>query len=88
MMNGTQVHLRKGALTDCALAGCPLARLRKAGVRLAIESFSVTANNVTCVAADRAIAIERHKSLDAACNLFRHMPASRIDPARGIVIAP
>jgi hypothetical protein len=66
----------------------PARPLAEGGVRLAIESLSVTANNVTCVAADRAIAIERHKSLDAACNLFRYMLASRIDPARGIVIAP
>ena len=46
-MNAVQVHVRKDALTDAALANIPLAELDEGVVRLAIESFSVTANNVT-----------------------------------------
>jgi len=46
-MNAMQVHVRKGALTDAVLADVPLAPLAEGAVRLAIESFSVTANNVT-----------------------------------------
>ncbi|QDH34674.1 DUF2855 family protein [Porphyrobacter sp. YT40] len=46
-MNAEQVHVRKGALTDAALVEVPLAPLADGAVRLAIESFSVTANNVT-----------------------------------------
>lgn len=46
-MTITQVHVRKDALTDAALAEVPLAPLAEGAVRLAIESFSVTANNVT-----------------------------------------
>lgn len=46
-MNAVQVHVCKGALTDAALAEVPLAPLVKDAVRLAVESFSVTANNVT-----------------------------------------
>ncbi len=46
-MNATEVHVRKGALTDAVLAEVPLAPLGDGEVRLAIESFSVTANNVT-----------------------------------------
>jgi hypothetical protein len=46
-MNAVQVHVRKGALTDAALAEVQLAPLSDGAVRLAIESFSVTANNVT-----------------------------------------
>lgn len=46
-MNATEVHVRKGALTDATLAEVPLALLGDGEVRLAIESFSVTANNVT-----------------------------------------
>ncbi|RNJ63183.1 MAG: DUF2855 family protein [Porphyrobacter sp. IPPAS B-1204] len=46
-MNAVQVHVRKGALTDAVLAEQPLAPLADGAVRLAIESFSVTANNVT-----------------------------------------
>jgi hypothetical protein len=46
-MNVTEVHVRKGALTDAVLAEVPLAPLGDGEVRLAIESFSVTANNVT-----------------------------------------
>lgn len=46
-MNTTQVHVRKHALTDTALADIPLGPLAEAAVRLQIESFSVTANNVT-----------------------------------------
>ena len=43
----TQVHVRKTALTDAVLAEMPLAPLADGAVRLAVESFSVTANNVT-----------------------------------------
>lgn len=46
-MNATEVHVRKLALTDAVLAEVPLAPLGDGEVRLAIESFSVTANNVT-----------------------------------------
>ena len=46
-MTITQVHVRKAALTDAVLAELPLAPLAEGAVRLAIESFSVTANNVT-----------------------------------------
>jgi hypothetical protein len=46
-MNANQVHVRKGALTDAALVEAPLGPLVDGAVRLAIESFSVTANNVT-----------------------------------------
>lgn len=46
-MHNTQVHVRKGALTDAALIEVPLAPLADGAVRLAVESFSVTANNVT-----------------------------------------
>lgn len=46
-MNAVQVHVRKGALTDAVLAQVPLPELGEGAVRLAIESFSVTANNVT-----------------------------------------
>lgn len=46
-MHNTQVHVRKGALTDAALVEVPLAPLAEGAVRLAVESFSVTANNVT-----------------------------------------
>lgn len=46
-MNATEVHVRKGALTNAVLAEVPLAPLGDGEVRLAIESFSVTANNVT-----------------------------------------
>jgi hypothetical protein len=42
-----QVHVRKGALTNAALVEVPLLPLSEGAVRLAIESFSVTANNVT-----------------------------------------
>ncbi len=46
-MNAVQVHVRKGALTNAALAEVPLSPLGDGAVRLAVESFSVTANNVT-----------------------------------------
>jgi hypothetical protein len=46
-MNVVQVHVRKGALTDAVLADVPPAPLAEGAVRLAVESFSVTANNVT-----------------------------------------
>ena len=46
-MNITQVHVRKSALTEAALVEVPLGPLAEGAVRLAIESFSVTANNVT-----------------------------------------
>jgi hypothetical protein len=47
MTHATQVHVRKNALTDAVLAEVPLPALGDGEVRLAIESFSVTANNVT-----------------------------------------
>ena len=46
-MNAVQVHVRKGALSDAALVEMPLAPLADGAVRLVVESFSVTANNVT-----------------------------------------
>ncbi len=46
-MNATQVHVRKGALTDANVVKVPLANLSEGSVRLAVESFSVTANNIT-----------------------------------------
>lgn len=46
-MTVTRVHLRKTALTDAVIAELPLAALADGAVRLAVESFSVTANNVT-----------------------------------------
>jgi hypothetical protein len=46
-MNATEVHVRKVALADAVLADRPLAPLGEGEVRLEIESFSVTANNVT-----------------------------------------
>jgi hypothetical protein len=46
-MNAVEVHVRKSALTDAVLAEVPLAPLGDGELRLAIESFSVTANNVT-----------------------------------------
>lgn len=46
-MDAVQVHVRKGALTDAVMALVPLPPLGEGGVRLAVESFSVTANNVT-----------------------------------------
>ncbi len=46
-MNAVQVHVRKSALTDAVLAEAPLVDLPDGAVRLAVESFSVTANNVT-----------------------------------------
>ncbi|NCP13575.1 MAG: DUF2855 family protein [Sphingomonadales bacterium] len=46
-MNAVQVHVRKDDLTDCTLSAVALAPLATGAVRLAIESFSVTANNVT-----------------------------------------
>ncbi len=46
-MTATQVHVRKTDLTDASLAEVTLASLNDGAVRLAVESFSVTANNVT-----------------------------------------
>ncbi len=46
-MNTVQVHVRKGALTDAVLSDTPQAALAEGAVRLAVETFSVTANNVT-----------------------------------------
>lgn len=46
-MNAVQVHVRKGELTDAVLAEVPLPALPEGAVRLQVESFSVTANNVT-----------------------------------------
>lgn len=42
-----QVHVRKGALTDTALVDVTSPELGEGAVRLAVESFSVTANNIT-----------------------------------------
>lgn len=47
MSEAIKVHVRKDALTDAVLAEVLLAPLVDGAVRLAIESFSVTANNVT-----------------------------------------
>jgi Protein of unknown function (DUF2855) len=46
-MNLAQVHVRKDALNEAALVEMPLGLLADGAVRLAVESFSVTANNVT-----------------------------------------
>lgn len=46
-MNAVQVHVRKDALTNANVSEVPLAPLPEGAVRLAIDSFSVTANNVT-----------------------------------------
>ena len=46
-MHNTQVHVRKGALTDAALVEVPLAPLAEGAVRLAVESFSVTTSMQT-----------------------------------------
>ncbi|KPF65356.1 DUF2855 family protein [Porphyrobacter sp. AAP60] len=46
-MNATQVHVRKGTLTDATVAQVPLGNLADGSARLAVESFSVTANNIT-----------------------------------------
>lgn len=46
-MTVTQVHVRKTALTDASLVELALPVLAEGAVRLAVESFSVTANNVT-----------------------------------------
>ena len=46
-MNAMQVHVRKGALTDATVVEVPLPVLPEGAVRLAVESFSVAANNIT-----------------------------------------
>ncbi len=46
-MTITQVHVRKSALTETALVETPIAPLSEGAVRLQVESFSVTANNIT-----------------------------------------
>jgi hypothetical protein len=46
-MTITQVHVRKAALNEATLAEVPLAPLAEGAVRLEVESFSVTANNIT-----------------------------------------
>ena len=46
-MNAAQVHVRKDALGEAVLVEVPLAPLPEGAVRLQVESFSVTANNVT-----------------------------------------
>lgn len=46
-MGLAQVHVRKDALSEAALVELPLAPLDDGAVRLLVESFSVTANNVT-----------------------------------------
>lgn len=53
-MTIAQVHVRKDALSSAVLAEVPAGALAKDAVRLKIESFSVTANNITyAVAGDR-----------------------------------
>jgi hypothetical protein len=46
-MNTSQVHVNKAALGHAAVVETPLAPLAEGALRLAVESFSVTANNVT-----------------------------------------
>jgi hypothetical protein len=46
-MTIAQVHVRKGALSDARIVTHQMPALEEGMVRLAIESFSVTANNVT-----------------------------------------
>jgi hypothetical protein len=46
-MNRVQVQVRKSALTEAAVVDVPLPPLAEGAVRLAVESFSVTANNIT-----------------------------------------
>jgi hypothetical protein len=46
-MTMQQVRVRKNALSEASLIEAPLAPLGEGAVRLAVESFSVTANNVT-----------------------------------------
>lgn len=46
-MTITQVHVRKSALTDAIIVELPVPPLAEGAVRLMVESFSVTANNVT-----------------------------------------
>lgn len=46
-MMARQVHVRKAALTEAFVVELPLPPLREGAVRLAVESFAVTANNVT-----------------------------------------
>jgi hypothetical protein len=46
-MNAVQVHVRKDALVDAVLSDVPLPELADGAVRLEVESFSITANNIT-----------------------------------------
>ncbi|MEP3051544.1 MAG: DUF2855 family protein [Erythrobacter sp.] len=46
-MTVTQVHIRKDDLTSAVMADAPQGELGEGAVRLAIESFSVTSNNIT-----------------------------------------
>lgn len=46
-MTLTQVHVRKDELTQASLANSDLGPLGEGAVRLEVESFSVTANNIT-----------------------------------------
>lgn len=46
-MSVTQVQVRKAVLTNASLVAVPHVPLKDGAVRLAVESFSVTANNVT-----------------------------------------
>lgn len=46
-MNPVQVHVRKLALADAVLVGVSLPELVEGTVRLAVENFAVTANNIT-----------------------------------------
>lgn len=46
-MNAMQVHVCKSAFTDVSVTEFPLTAVPEGAVRLAVESFSVTANNIT-----------------------------------------
>ncbi len=46
-MTLSQIHVRKTELTDAVLANADAGDLAEGAVRLAVESFSVTANNIT-----------------------------------------
>ncbi|MHA7818555.1 MAG: DUF2855 family protein [Erythrobacter sp.] len=46
-MTLAQVHVRKGALSEASLVTTDLGELADGAVRLEVESFSVTANNIT-----------------------------------------
>ncbi|MEO1220504.1 MAG: DUF2855 family protein [Pseudomonadota bacterium] len=46
-MTLSQVHVRKDKLTEAALVDVPSDDLAEGSIRLKVESFSVTANNIT-----------------------------------------